>query len=165
MTTASLDSRQIRAACQEALAEVLETMFFELPVDEPAGLAPPAEATTVVARFLGQIGDGIFEGRFRVAIDEPMLYRLTQDFLGLDELEMPEASQTLSVHRELANMLCGSTLSRLSPEAHLRIAPPEALPPGSAEPVPGPGVRTSPWIDTPLECGRLWVKVEVWEAA
>jgi hypothetical protein len=157
------DQQRIRRSCLEALNEVLETMFFELPVDEPSGAPPSASSRAAAARFTGEIDGRPLAGSFQVAVEPPMLSRLAQDFLGLDEMEPPDESQTANVLCELANMLCGSTLSRLEPEARLRIAPPQTsdVTPESAEVEPGP--LSSAWIDTPLECGTLWVRLEVRE--
>lgn len=160
MQTAIIDRDRIRQSLEDAFNEVLETMFFELPVDSPAGAAPVPGARGAEAAFTGETEGRRIQGRYQIAVEPPMLSRLAQDFLGLDELEPPGETQTTSVLSELANMLCGSTLSRLVPEARLRIAPPQpagldALVAACAE----------PWIETPLECGRMWVRVEVREDA
>lgn len=159
MAAALLEEDRVRSACQEALIEVLETMFFELPVEEPAQREPQEAARRALARFTGELEQQGLAGWLQVAIDPPMLSRLTQDFLGLDEMEAPGEEQTASVLGELANMLCGSTLSRLEPEARLRIATPE---PDAETP---PGTPVSGWMELPLECGSIWVRLAVQRGA
>jgi hypothetical protein len=166
------DQQRIRQSCLEALNEVLETMFFELPVDQPSGAPPSASSRAAAASFTGEIDGRSLSGAFQVAVEPPMLSRLAQDFLGLDEMEPPDESQSANVLCELANMLCGSTLSRLEPEARLRIAPPRTVDlspePLAVSPQPAESnltPRASAWIDTPLECGTLWVRLEVREDA
>lgn len=134
-----------RQALEEAALEVLETMCFEFPADEPREGGPPAGPVTgAVARF-----EGSLRGELRVALSGGAPRRLAAAFLGIDEEEVREQDELLMA-AELANMLCGATMSRLEPQGRLRIAAPE----------PGRGPCACPaggWLTFPLEQGEMAV--------
>ena len=50
--------------------------------------------------------------------------KIAASFLGLEE-GLPSESQTGEVLCELANMICGSVLSRLEGDLHFELSPPE----------------------------------------
>ncbi|HPT27703.1 MAG TPA: chemotaxis protein CheX, partial [Bryobacteraceae bacterium] len=109
-------------ACTEATLEVLETMFFELPVAQPKmqGKAPePAVAATAV--FSGDL-----RGSLCVACEPWAARRLAASFLGReDESTIAEAEVRL-VACEMANMVCGNALSRIEPHGRFQIVTPVA---------------------------------------
>lgn len=150
MKGAAPDTRAVRQALEEAVLEVLETMCFEFPVDEPFHGGPPEDgAVHAVARF-----DGSARGRLHVALAGQAAPRLAAAFLGLDEDQIG-GPEILSMASELANMLCGATLSRLEPRGRLRIAPPVAARGGA--PCSG-----QCWLHFPLEQGAVAATLE-WE--
>jgi CheY-specific phosphatase CheX len=150
MQGARLDTPAVRQALEEAVLEVLETMCFEFPIDEPFPGGPPGDnAVQAVARF-----DGTIRGALRVALTGQAAKRLAAAFLGLEEDQIG-GPETLQMASELANMLCGATMSRLEPHGRLRIAPPEA------------GWGGTPcaghcWLHFPLEQGEAAVTL-AWE--
>lgn len=90
-----------------AAGEVLETMFFEEVV--ATGENPPGTADLVAARVGFR---GSRSGTFRLWLPGPSAERLAAGFLGLDDA-VEAAGRTGQVVSELANMVCGSVLSRL----------------------------------------------------
>jgi hypothetical protein len=146
MAVADLHDPALRSACEQAVLEVLETMFFEFPIGDPVESQCPAPAVaTATARF-----DGSLTGALCVSISESCPQRLAAGFLGIEDDQVGPAEQQ-SMVIELANVLCGATMSRLDPAGRLRIEQPVFGPP----PAPLPG----PWLSFPLECGQLDVSV------
>ncbi len=109
-----------RALLAEAAAEVLEKMFFTELMDE----APPPETLagdwiTARVRFRGSP-----PGACRVAVGEGGAAAIASNFLGLEPDQLtPE--RVRSVIGELANMICGSLLSRLEARCRFSLASPE----------------------------------------
>lgn len=150
MQEARPDRAAVQRALEEAVLEVLETMCFEFPADEPSAGEPAVDGTVqAVARFAGSA-----RGALRVALAGEAPRRLAAAFLGMDETEVG-AQKVLQMASELANMLCGATLSRLAPHGRLRIATPEAG--WGGEPSGGGG-----WLRFPLEGGEVAVTLK-WE--
>ncbi len=142
MSAIDLSHGTLKAACTQAALEVLETMFFELPTGEPTlDGSPPAPASQARAVFSGSAC-----GELRVALSGGCPRSLAAAFLGLEE-EFTGESEQHSMVVELANVLCGSTLSRIQPDGRLHIEQPVF---GAAGPAP-PG----PWLSFPLEHGRM----------
>ena len=116
-----------------AAGEVLETMFF-------AGVYGPAEpGASLTGRHLAaRLGfEGTPSGALTLSISEPAVRALAANFLAADDDAAPPVSQLGSVVCELANIVCGSLLSRVKTEEHFRLSSPELLPEGAAcPPVP-----------------------------
>ncbi|MEJ5370165.1 MAG: chemotaxis protein CheX [Bryobacteraceae bacterium] len=143
MQKEKLERAQVRRALEEAVLEVLETMCFEFPVAEPEeGEAPQKEGVHAAARF-----DGSLKGVLRIALTGEAPRRLAAAFLGLADDEVGER-ETMQMACELANMLCGATMSRLEPHGRLRIAAPEASRVTGA-------CGGACWLCFPLEAGLL----------
>ena len=124
-----------------ALVEVVETMFFELPLDEVREGLPPAEGRAAWTAF-----GGTHAGWLEVRLEEGAARRLAANFLGReDEWTVTEPEIEL-VALELANILCGNALSRLDPGGRFRIEAPR-LERRSEE--------GGPWLAAPLESGRV----------
>jgi hypothetical protein len=120
------------AELQELLAAaavgVLETMCFTSVEAEgeglsPAGREPGPAMFCAETRFHGSPSGG-----FRVGLPVPMARAVSAGFLGLDEEEVSDA-QAADVVCELANMICGSVLSRLESDTGFRIEHPELADP------------------------------------
>lgn len=147
-----LSDPSLRSACQQAMMEVLETMFFEIPLDEPVQcLAAQAGdgALAATASFGGSL-----TGSLTVMLDGDAARSLAASFLGMDpgmEEDGPGPAELRSVVIELANVLCGATMSRMEPAGRLRIEQPVIV-----ERTPA---LTGPWLSVPLECGSLDVHV------
>jgi CheY-specific phosphatase CheX len=116
-----------------ATSEVLETMFFT-GVDGPAR----AGGSAGVPRLAARLGfEGTPSGVLTLSVSEPVMRALAANFLAAEEGETLSAGQLGSVVCELANMICGSLLSRVKTEEHFRLSSPELIPegaPGPAEP-------------------------------
>jgi CheY-specific phosphatase CheX len=115
------------AAIGELLAasaqEVLETMFFAAA--EAVGEPPPIDGIAAGLEFHGEPG-----GSFRVGLTRPAARSLAAAFLGQEENEISEG-EVGEVVCELANMICGSVLSRLEARTTFEILHPELLDPAA----------------------------------
>jgi CheY-specific phosphatase CheX len=113
---------EIRQALQDAVLDVLEKMFFATPLEEPDESGSPADGIAVELAFEGEPSGTLF-----LSMSTPAAGRIAADFLGLDESEVSTA-QTTDVVCELANMICGSVLSRVESTVRFRLASPRVLP-------------------------------------
>ncbi|MBN9662915.1 MAG: chemotaxis protein CheX [Acidobacteria bacterium] len=140
----------VRQACRSALLEVLETMFFELPVSELEMVERPAvDSCLIRAEFHGSA-----EGAMELALSCGTCERLAASFLGKEQSEV-SCAEKCSTARELANMLCGASLSRLQPHGRMSIESPESI--------PAPDPESGPWLRYPLEGGFLDVELRYGE--
>lgn len=106
--------------CTEAVASVLETMFFTAPMglaEEEAG----GDAVEARLAFRGS-PSGVFT--LRVSVSGARL--LASGFLGAEEdaLSQPQTEQVIC---ELANMLCGSFVSQLKSSESFNLSAPELV--------------------------------------
>jgi CheY-specific phosphatase CheX len=125
---------EIQEALRDSVSEVLEKMFFvralgETPVPRPAGSPPPPEIT---ARLLFQ---GEPPGSLTVRLTCAAARSIAADFLG-DDVEAVSGRQTAEVVCELANMICGSLLSRVEGATTFHLAAPQIV--ASSERAEGP---------------------------
>lgn len=106
-----------------AASEVLETMFFT-SIYGPALPGEAAGGPRVAARldFVGTPS-----GALTLSIAQPAAGALAANFLGAEENEPLQDTQLASVVCELANMICGSLLSRVKTEEHFRLSSPEPV--------------------------------------
>jgi hypothetical protein len=123
--------------------DVLETMFFELPLGPVREDEPPAAGAEAYVEF-----EGTYRGRIEVRVDVPAAGRLTASFLGREDERTVTAPESELVLLELANMLCGAALSRIHPQSHFRLEAPRL---GRPEESVEPGT----WLIAPLESGRV----------
>jgi len=114
----TLHETELPRAIRESAAEVLETMFFTSALDEPVEAAP---APFVSARLTFA---GAPSGMLQIDVAGGAARALASDFLGCDAEEVSPA-QAVEVTGELANMLCGSILSRIEPNARFDLSHPE----------------------------------------
>ncbi len=104
-----------------AVEETLEAMFFtsvEGDAAEP-GL-PAAERICAGVQFTGNPG-----GRFVLVLAREAAWALAGSFLGEFSEQDLSPRQVHEVVRELANILCGSILSRIGKETDFHLGPPE----------------------------------------
>jgi CheY-specific phosphatase CheX len=114
-----------------AAADVLETMFFSPVTSEAAPDTSHSEhALMACLKFSGGRS-----GSFTVSVSAGAADTIAANFLG-EETNAPEPGQVRDVICELANMICGSALSRLDREAHFDLQHPELVETCS-EPTPG----------------------------
>jgi len=134
-----------------AAGEVLETMFFT-GVYGPAQGGSPAELR-VSARLSFE---GTPSGVLILSVSEPAVRSLAANFLAPDEDDSLSPTQVGCVVCELANMICGSLLSRVKTEEHFRLSSPELLPEGAAF-APGPPNQSLDVGDGTID---LWLALE-----
>lgn len=103
----------------DSAAEVLETMFFTSLMGYAAPEICEEEWISGTLSFRGTTS-----GRFGVRLPPVIGRKLAASFLGVDKESLSEL-QTGEVICELANMLCGSVLSRLEKETRFELHRPE----------------------------------------
>lgn len=114
----------------DSTVEVMETMFFTGVMGET--LERPRElpgAPWISARLSFR---GSPSGSFGVRVSRETGRRIAATFLGVVEDSLVE-SQIADVIGELANMLCGSVLSRLEKETRFELSHAEIDPPDAAD--------------------------------
>lgn len=141
-------------ALTDSAAEVLESMFFT----SPAGDAAPEAASggpwiSAALSFRGNPS-----GRFGVDVRLDTGRRIAASFLGQEEDALTE-TQAGEVVCELANMICGSVLSRLERESRFELSQPKIGLAGASRP-DTPGARRV----VELEEGPLAIWLELEEA-
>ena len=140
----------IEAVLRQAVAVVLETMFFtEVAAETDCRLnAGPQIAASL--EF-----EGPLRGAFGLSLPAETAATLASDFLGLDAAEPPATEQVQQVVCELANMICGRALSALEKDG-LRLSGPRVVP------APGPALPAGACRRTfDLSNGRLTVALAV----
>ena len=122
-----MNEGSLRMALAESLDDVLEKMFFIRGLGEPGDYTPePA----VIAHLTF---DGDPPGWLTLRVTASAARSVAADFLGEEELDLSE-KQIGEVVCELANMICGSVLSRVESNTAFRLAPPRIV--ESAENLP-----------------------------
>jgi len=136
----------------EASSEVLETMFFTGVM----GAAQPDPADTWPRLTARLSFDGQPSGVLTLRVSEPAARALAANFLASEGDELPSATQLGGVACELANMVCGSLLSRLGSQNHFRLTSPELVSP-DAGPPPEPPDQSLDLGDGVID---LWLRVD-----
>jgi CheY-specific phosphatase CheX len=114
------------------MGAVLEEMFFVTPMEE--GAPPEAGGPGPVAARVEF--EGSPSGSLTVAIAPEAARSIAADFLA-EDADSLAPRQVEDVVRELANMLCGSALSRMDREQVFRLQAPVMVAAGWEEEVPG----------------------------
>jgi len=111
-------------ALRDAISEVLETMCFMCPVPlkEPPMHPDPGEHWTVVELGFG----GQQAGSLRIYFPWALAVEMANGLRGETDL-IPEPEETQDVLKEVTNMVAGSLLHKLDPEARLSLHLPEVL--------------------------------------
>lgn len=114
-----------------ATEEVLETMFFSTVFAEPEDTAAslPEDSVTAQVRFRGNPG-----GVFAVGLALPAAQSVAENFLGIEPGSITH-EQVCGVVREMANMICGSVLTRIESDTLFELLAPEILDSMQAVPV------------------------------
>lgn len=134
--------------CTAAMLEVLDAMFFEVPLGIPEMRdEAPEPGLTVRASFSGGMG-----GSLHVACETWTARRLAASFLGREDETTIQAEEVQLVVCELANMVCGNMLSKIEPRGRFQIATPEIVQKDQA----GRG-----WLTFPLETGAIAARVRI----
>ena len=114
---------EIHDALKQAVHEVLETMFFVRQIDDSVGPAASPESDLFVQlHFEGSPG-----GQLTLSLGRDAARAIAADFLGSEEDEL-SGRQVEEVACELANMICGSVLSRTESETRFCLSSPFIIP-------------------------------------
>jgi len=109
-------------ALDEAMKEILERMFFLEAAAIPAGTTPRGgDAVQARLTFAGEP-----PGSLRVSVPRAAARAMAADFLGVDEAGVSQR-QAEDVVCEVANMICGSVLSRLESAVTFHLSAPEIM--------------------------------------
>ena len=129
----------LQRVLHESLVDVLEKMFFISILDEtPDTVVLPAEEDIAVRLSF----EGKPSGSLTVRLNRFAARSIAADFLGT-ELDQLSESQVEEVMCELANMICGSVLSRVESAVAFRLGVPEIT-------VPSPPPETAAVYSVPL---------------
>lgn len=109
-------------ALHDSVQEVLEKMFFVEALDEPPGETEPQDGDLKVKLAF----EGSPSGALTLRVSSAAARQIAADFLGQDESGLSSA-QVGEVVCELANMICGSVLSRSESDTTFRLAAPRLL--------------------------------------
>jgi CheY-specific phosphatase CheX len=138
----------LRGVLAQSVGEVLEKMFFS-EASEPGPKDRSIDRGICArVRFAGSPS-----GTCWLVLAEPCARTLAADFLGIDE-ESVGAGQCGEIVAELANMICGSVVSRIESESRFELSPP------GFEVAAGPGPEAAE-VRFALESGGLWAAVEL----
>lgn len=136
-----MQTEQISEALEEAAQSVLENMFFVMP----EGTAEPSDSWDAPLLGARLTFSGEWRGYFELQAPLSSARTLTKGFVGaLDESEV-EDEKTSEVICELANMVCGSTLTRLAGDKVFDLGSPHmvSLPHTTLAPAPQDSTATS----------------------
>ncbi len=122
---------ELHRALAEAIEETLEKMFFIPYLEEPGAGAAPQEEFAARLEFAGDP-----PGRLTLRIAAPVACSIATDFLGEDQLSSSER-RVQEVICELANMICGSVLSRVENATDFRLGAPRPVPRAESSRPPG----------------------------
>lgn len=119
----------------QAAREILETMFFVTPEDALEPEPWPAGLMTAELKF-----EGALSGSFSIHVQESCARAIAGNFAGVMDPDELKPDTLVGVLCELANMVCGATLSRLEPDSIFNLSSPHLV----LEPCPheypgGPG--------------------------
>ena len=114
----------MRHALRTAVDDVLEKMFFAETLGECEICASGCMAEEKIAASLSFAGEP--SGFLLLHMSALAARQIAADFLGLDE-ESLSPRQTSEVVCELANMICGSVLSRVESAATFQLGGPQIV--------------------------------------
>jgi CheY-specific phosphatase CheX len=140
----------------ECSSEVLESMYFtsvlgSLSLDSlPEDVEEPDAYLAFNLQFAGDIS-----GRFGLRLAAAVARNLTANFLGEQDSDL-SSEEVSEVIGELANMLCGSVMSRVEGEHSFALTHPEPGMPSA----PGMGDVLTSTLDTDSGTIAVWVSIE-----
>ena len=142
----------VHECCSEVLGSMYFTALLELKQLEsiPGPPACPAAPVCFSLQFTGDVS-----GRFGLHLEQVAARALAANFLGKDETDISPL-EIGEVAGELANMLCGSLMSRVEGEHTFALSHPEAdrpAPPYRGEPL-------SFLLETDLGAIAIWILIE-----
>ena len=110
-----------RQALRDSVDEVLEKMFFAETLGEASGPDKVGDTLTVELAFEGEPS-----GSMCLRLTGDAAREIAADFLGTEGAEI-SIGQISEVVRELANMICGSVLSRVESAATFHLGVPRIV--------------------------------------
>ncbi len=120
--------------------EIFETMFFVSPDD----IAAPEEWTTPTTRATVEFR-GARSGWFEIRLEQQFAQELAAGFSGTFDPSAMQPEEVPQIVCELANMVCGATLSRMEPGALFDLDSPRISEPDEIEARPAQIVQ---WLDS-----------------
>ena len=121
-----MEPSEIQPALESAVGEVLETMCFATALASSEGAAP-ADDSSGPQLLTAQLNfQGSPPGQFRVCATPDLARVIAAGFPGQEETDVSD-SEAQEVMGELANMICGSVLSRLESDAIFHLSHPEII--------------------------------------
>ena len=146
-----MSDQVIHRALYDSVNEVLEKMFFVQTMGESSipGPGSDAQLDEIAIRIAFQ---GEPSGALMLRLTSAAARQIAADFLGIDEAEVSDL-QTSEVVGELANMICGSLLSRMESATTFHLEAPRMVAPSEE-----PGGNN---LAVELPNGRLIVKVAI----
>jgi len=141
----------------ECCSEVLDAMYFTTLLDSasleqaPEALSIPCIQLAFKLRFVGSLS-----GRFSICLEEATARHLAANFLG-EESDSLSSIEVVEVASELANMLCGSVMSRIEGEHKFVLSHPEAT---SPVPLTGNEEAFSSRLETDNGAIMVWIVIE-----
>ncbi len=130
--------------------EILETMFFVSPEDALEPSPPPQDVLTAELKF-----EGALSGWFGIQIQESCARGMAGNFSGVMDPSELSPETVAEVLCELANMVCGATLSKLDPDAIFNLSAPQLVAHGYA------GESVTQWLS--MEEGLIGLQLR-WES-
>jgi CheY-specific phosphatase CheX len=115
----------LQYALADSAASTLESMCFSIP-EGNALIEATDLAFGVAVRF-----EGDFAGTMRLATSQAAARELSASFLGADPDEVSQEG-AYSVLLELANIICGATLSSYHKDGHFKLLAPQVVTAGVA---------------------------------
>lgn len=115
-----MNNPTLQLALAECTSEVLEQMFFARPVDDVAKANSSSQMTAEV-NF-----DGEASGHLTLSASGQAARSIAADFLAEDEPALSER-QVGEVLCELANIICGSVLTRMESSTHFHLDSPRLI--------------------------------------
>ena len=143
----------IQDALREAMTDVLESMFF---VECGSAECLGGDLRTDAREGLVEVEiafEGDRPGRFSLRLAAEAATAIAADFLGQDAAVLNQSLRG-EVALEMANMVCGSALSRLGKRARFRLGSPRIVP-GCSDSVKGTGHTVA------TEHGRLTAAIQL----
>jgi CheY-specific phosphatase CheX len=112
----------LQQTLESSVEEVLEKMFFFSAPEEPGGSEGPREPE--IAAQVGFVG--VPPGVLKLRVTRNAALSIAADFLAVEARELHE-EQVTAVVCELANVICGSVLSRIGSAAAFRLGAPRLV--------------------------------------
>jgi CheY-specific phosphatase CheX len=109
-------------ALRDAACDILDLMFFVAA--EEASASPPGSEAMILAQVEFQ---GLWAGRCTVEMPEALARTMAGNFTGILEPGEVHADLMIETICELANMICGGTITRMGCPGIVTLSPPHLI--------------------------------------